>query len=64
MAAGHLDIAMDAGLQIYDIAALIPIIKGAGGVVDTWDGKDASLGGNIIAASNQQLLDDAKAMMK
>ena len=40
VAAGHLDLAMDAGLQIYDIAALIPIITGAGGVVSTWDGKD------------------------
>ena len=64
MAAGHLDLALDAGLQIYDIAALIPIIKGAGGVVDTWDGKDPSLGGNIISASNQQLLEEAKALLQ
>jgi myo-inositol-1(or 4)-monophosphatase len=64
LAAGHLDLALDAGLQIYDIAALIPIIKGAGGVVDTWDGKDASLGGNIIAASNQRLLEEAKALLQ
>ena len=64
MAAGHLDLALDAGLQIYDIAALIPIIKGAGGVIDTWDGKDPSLGGNIIAASNQRLLDEAKALLQ
>jgi myo-inositol-1(or 4)-monophosphatase len=64
VAAGHLDIAMDAGLQIYDIAALIPIITGAGGVVGTWDGKDPSLGGNIIAASNPALLDEARALMQ
>ncbi len=64
MAAGHLDLALDAGLQIYDIAALIPIIKGAGGVVDTWDGKDPSLGGNIIAASNPRLLEEAKALLQ
>jgi myo-inositol-1(or 4)-monophosphatase len=64
MAAGHLDLALDAGLQIYDIAALIPIIKGAGGVVDTWDGKDPAQGGNIISASNQRLLEEAKALLQ
>ena len=64
VAAGHLDIAMDAGLQIYDIAALIPIITGAGGVVGTWDGRDPSRGGNIIAASSPALLDEACAIMQ
>ncbi|MEO6608903.1 MAG: histidinol-phosphatase [Aestuariivirga sp.] len=64
VAAGHLDLAMDAGLQIYDIAALIPIITGAGGVVGTWDGKDPAQGGNIIAASNRALLDEAFTLMQ
>ena len=64
LAAGHLDLAMDAGLQIYDIAALIPIITGAGGVVGTWDGKDPSQGGNILAASGPALLDEARALMQ
>ncbi len=63
VAAGHLDIAMDAGLQIYDIAALIPIIRGAGGVVGTWDGKDEAGGGNIIAASGPELFEATKRIM-
>ncbi len=64
LAAGHLDIAMDAGLQIYDIAALIPIVTGGGGVIGTWDGKDPSQGGNIIAASSRALLDEAISLMQ
>ena len=63
MAAGHMDIALDAGLQIYDIAALIPIIRGAGGIIGTWDGKDENLGGNILATSCQSLFDEAKALL-
>ena len=63
MAAGHMDIALDAGLQIYDIAALIPIIRGAGGIVGTWDDKDETQGGNILAASCQRLFDEAKALL-
>ncbi len=64
LAAGHLDIAMDCGLQAYDIAALIPIIEHAGGHVATWDDKDPSLGGNILAASSRPLLNQALEIMK
>ena len=64
LAAGHLDIAMDPGLQIYDIAALIPIIKGAGGVVGTWTENDTTQGGNILAAASQNLLDQAVKVMR
>ncbi len=64
MAAGHLDIAMDAGLQAFDIGALIPIITGAGGVVGSWSGHDPAQGGNIITAGSQALLDEAIAVMQ
>ena len=64
MAAGHLDIAMDPKLQIYDIAALIPIIKGAGGVVGSWTDNDPAQGGNVLCASSQVLLDEAAAVMQ
>ena len=63
LAAGQLDLALDAGLQIYDIAALIPIIRGAGGVVGTWDGKDETQGGNILAASCQRLFDETRDVL-
>ena len=39
LAAGHLDLVIETELKPYDIAALIPIITGAGGIVTTWDGK-------------------------
>jgi myo-inositol-1(or 4)-monophosphatase len=61
VAAGHLDIALDCGLQIYDIAALIPIIQGAGGVVGGWNNADPTQGGNILAAGNQALFEQAVA---
>ncbi len=63
LAAGHLDIAMDPALQIYDIAALIPIVTGAGGVVGSWSGNDPAQGGNVLCASSQKLLDEAIAVM-
>jgi myo-inositol-1(or 4)-monophosphatase len=64
LAAGHLDVAIDAGLQTYDIAALIPIIRGAGGIVECWDGGDVTLGGNVLAAATPELFAAAKAEMQ
>lgn len=64
MASGHLDIAMDPVLQIYDIAALIPIMQGAGGIVSTWTSNDPSQGGNVIAASSTRLMDEALDIMR
>jgi histidinol phosphatase-like enzyme (inositol monophosphatase family) len=63
MAAGQVDIAMDARMEIYDIAPLIPIIAGSGGVVSTWTRGDPSRGGNVISASSRQLLDEALAVI-
>ena len=53
LAAGHVDLVVESGLKPYDIAALIPIIKGAGGVVTTWTGEDAAGGGAVVAAGDR-----------
>jgi histidinol phosphatase-like enzyme (inositol monophosphatase family) len=55
LAAGHLDLVVETELKPYDIAALIPIVTGAGGVVTTWDGKPAQGGGRIIAAGDPRV---------
>ena len=48
-------LAIDPGLKPYDIQALIPIIKGAGGEITTFDGGNPSMGGNVIASANLTL---------
>lgn len=55
LAAGLIDVVMEAGLQPYDIIALVPIIEAAGGVVTTWDGGPASAGGRIIACGDPEV---------
>ena len=55
LAAGHLDLIVEAGLQAYDIAPIIPIIERAGGVVTAWDGGPATRGGNIVTAGDAKL---------
>jgi myo-inositol-1(or 4)-monophosphatase len=55
LAMGQIDLVVEAGLKAYDIVALLPIVEGAGGVVTTWAGTDASEGGRIVAAGDARL---------
>jgi inositol-phosphate phosphatase/L-galactose 1-phosphate phosphatase/histidinol-phosphatase len=38
LAAGSVDIVVEGGLHEYDVAAVVPVIEGAGGIVTDWDG--------------------------
>lgn len=55
LAAGHIDLVIEAGLNAYDIQAPIAVIEAAGGVVTDWDGKAADQGGRAIAAASPAL---------
>jgi myo-inositol-1(or 4)-monophosphatase len=55
LAAGHVDLVIETGLKPHDVAALIPIITGAGGVITTWDGDSPENGGRIIAAGDKRM---------
>jgi myo-inositol-1(or 4)-monophosphatase len=63
LAAGHLDLVVETGLKSYDIAALIPIITGAGGIVTNWEGKPAQAGGRIIAAGDPRVHEAAMKLL-
>ena len=63
LAAGHVDIVMEAGLKTYDIVALIPIIERAGGRVTTWDGGAATDGGRILACGDPALHEEILALL-
>ena len=55
LAAGHIDLVVEAMLKNVDIAPLIPVIENAGGIVTNWDGGSAEQGGNCIAAATPEL---------
>ena len=54
-AEGKLDVVIQCGNKIWDIHALIPIIKAAKGTVSTWKNDDAIKAGNIICSANMKL---------
>ena len=55
LAAGQVDLVIEAGLHPYDIAGPMAVVRAAGGVVTAWDGGPAHHGGRVIAAASPVL---------
>ncbi|MEM7710883.1 MAG: histidinol-phosphatase [Pseudomonadota bacterium] len=55
LAAGHVDLVIEAGLHPYDIAAPVALIQAAGGIVTDWSGGPAHGGGRAVAAATPAL---------
>jgi inositol-phosphate phosphatase / L-galactose 1-phosphate phosphatase / histidinol-phosphatase len=60
LASGHLDIVCESGLQLYDFAALAPVVEGAGGRMCDWNGDPltASSEGHVLAIGDPARMDD------
>lgn len=64
LAAGHIDLVIEAGLNAYDIQAPIAVIEAAGGIVTDWQGGPAHRGGRVLAAANPELLKQALDILR
>ena len=63
LAAGHIDLVVEAGLKPYDINAPIALIEAAGGCATSWSGGPAHGGGTLLAAANAELHSAAMEML-
>ena len=64
VAAGTLDLVIEAGLKSWDIESAIPLIAGAGGRVTDWHGGNVGrFGGQIVIAGDQGCLDEALGLL-
>lgn len=64
IAAGQIDLVIEAGLQAYDVQAPIAVIEAAGGIVTDWQGRPAHEGGRILAAANREIHAAAMALLR
>lgn len=66
VASGHLDLVVEAGLKLFDFAALVPVVEGAGGRMSDWSGRplDASSDGRVVAAGDPALVDEVLERMR
>ncbi len=65
LASGHVDLVVEASLKLYDFAALVPVIKGAGGLITDWRGRglDMASDGSVLAASDTAVHRSAMGML-
>lgn len=63
IAAGQIDLVIEAGLQAYDVQAPIAVIEAAGGIVTDWQGRPCHDGGRVLAAANEQVHAEAMALL-
>jgi inositol-phosphate phosphatase/L-galactose 1-phosphate phosphatase/histidinol-phosphatase len=56
LAAGFIDLVLEASLKPYDFCAMVPVVEGAGGVATDWRGADLDLtsDGHILVAGDRR----------
>jgi myo-inositol-1(or 4)-monophosphatase len=64
VAMGFVDLVIETDLKRWDIAAIIPIVEGAGGIVTDWNGKPILDGGNIVAAGDARVHAEALKILR
>ncbi|MDB5694327.1 MAG: inositol monophosphatase family protein [Alphaproteobacteria bacterium] len=64
VAAGSLDLVIEAGLKPHDYNALIPVVCAAGGAIGNWEGGEDFSGGRVIAAATPGLYRAALEAMR
>lgn len=65
LAAGFIDLVLEASLKPYDFCAMVPIVEGAGGLVADWRGADLDLAsdGRILVAGDRRTYRAALALI-
>ena len=51
---GFIDLVIEAGLKHWDVAAILPIVEGAGGILTGWSGESVAHGGSVVAAGDRR----------
>jgi myo-inositol-1(or 4)-monophosphatase len=65
LALGHIDLIAERGLKIWDWAALVPIVEGAGGLITDWQGRPLheQSPGDVLALGDPTLLPQVTARL-
>ena len=61
---GKLNVVLQCYNKIWDIHPMIPLVKNAGGYINTWKGNDPKIGGSIVVSSSSSLHRKILKMLK
>jgi len=65
LAAGFVDLVLEASLKPYDFCAMVPVVEGAGGIATDWRGRslDIAADGRILVAGDRRAHEAALALL-
>jgi myo-inositol-1(or 4)-monophosphatase len=63
LAMGFVDLIVETSFHRWDVAALIPVVESAGGIITDWQGGDPSAGGQCIASGDNRVHDAALKLL-
>ena len=57
LSCGSIDVVMESDMKPYDMMALVPVVKGANGMISDWEGNSLTLnsGRQVLASANPEL---------
>ena len=61
---GKLNVVLQCYNKIWDIHPMIPLVKNAGGYINTWKGNDPKIGGSVVVSSSSSLHRKILKMLK
>lgn len=64
LAAGQIDLVIEAELHPYDIHSPIAVVQAAGGLLTDWRGRPADRGGQVIAAASAEIHAEALSLLE
>ena len=57
LALGFVDVIVESYFKRWDVAALIPLVEAAGGVITNWQGGSCAQGGQVLATGDARMHD-------
>ena len=65
LAAGFIDLVIEASLKPYDFCAIVPVVEGAGGIASDWHGEKLGLAsdGRIVVAGDRRVHEAALSLL-
>jgi myo-inositol-1(or 4)-monophosphatase len=64
LALGFVDLIVEGAFRRWDVAALLPLVEGAGGVISNWQGEPWRDGDAVLASGDARLHAQAVALLQ
>ncbi|MFT7521025.1 MAG: histidinol phosphatase-like enzyme (inositol monophosphatase family) [Kiritimatiellia bacterium] len=64
LACGFVDLIVECQLEPYDLGGVIPVVRGAGGIITSWEGTSPVHGGTVVAAGDPRVHAQALELLR